>query len=319
MTLDGLFREFQYQIDTDKFLKIVFHAPQADTNAPQFDVAVVPYPKEIAEDDVTAEITREHPSLIGAFEAAGENLQLPLELATIFGGEVDFNSDLQRGDRIAVLFDRVTRDGEQAGYGDVYGAVLQNSGRRFTAVRFLAPDGTAAWYDERGQSLKRQFLKSPLPFEPRITSKFSFHRLHPIYGTERAHLGVDYGAPAGTPVMAVAAGAVIKADWSGDAGRMVTIKHAGGYETSYLHLSAFGPGIHAGAHVTQGQLIGRVGATGAATGPHLDYRIKKNGIHVNPQTEISRMPAGTPISADLMPAFTKERDRVLAELSKNKR
>jgi len=312
-TLDGLFREFQYEIDAERLLRIVFR-DRGNDGQPEFDATVVPRPKEVVLDTAEAEITREHPSLVGAFEAAGENLQLPLELAAVFGGEVDFNSELQRGDKIDVLFQRVTSDGEPAGYGDVQAAVLATGGRRLTAIRFMGADGKAAWYDDRGRSMTRQFLKSPLPFEPRITSRFSMHRLHPIYGTERAHLGVDYAAPVGTSVVSAAAGTVIAADWRGEAGRMVTIRHGGGYETSYLHLSAFAPGIHAGVHVAQGQLIGRVGATGAATGPHLDYRIKKNGVHVNPQLELSRMPPGDPIAASAMPAFVKARDAALHDL-----
>ena len=169
---------------------------------------------------------------------------------------------------------------------------------------------------EAGRSLKRQFLRSPLPFEPRITSGFSYRRLHPVYGGYRAHLGVDYAAPIGTAVISVAAGTVVAAGWSGDAGRMVAVRHAGGYETAYLHLSSFAPGIRPGAHVTQGQWLGRVGSSGAATGPHLDYRVKKDGVSVNPILELSRMPAGEPIAPALMAAFAEERDRVLHQLKK---
>lgn len=314
-TLDGLFREFQYQIDAERFLRIVFHDRRTE-GQPQFDAAVLPYPKVVTVDAVTAEITREHSSLVGAFDAIGENLQLPLELAAIFGGEVDFNSELQQGDRATVLIERVTHDGEPAGYGDIQGAVLANAGRRLTAVRFIGADGKPAWYDEAGRSVKRQFLRSPLPFEPRITSGFSYRRLHPVYGGYRAHLGVDYAAPIGTAVISVGAGTVVAAGWSGDAGRMVAVRHAGGYETAYLHLSSFAPGIRPGAHVTQGQSLGRVGSTGAATGPHLDYRVKKDGVPVNPILELSRMPAGEPIAPALMAAFAQERDRVLQQLKK---
>jgi murein DD-endopeptidase MepM/ murein hydrolase activator NlpD len=139
--------------------------------------------------------------------------------------------------------------------------------------------------------------------------------VHPIYGDRRPHLGVDYGAPAGTSVVAVASGVVESADWAGDAGRMVVLRHASGYETLYLHLSAFAPGLHPGMRVDQGTLIGRVGQTGAATAPHLDYRIKKNGVYVNPVAELARMPKGDPISAGAQPAFQAARDRVLQELA----
>jgi murein DD-endopeptidase MepM/ murein hydrolase activator NlpD len=313
-TLDGVFRGFQYDIDADRFLSVVFR-PSATPEAPDFDAEVVAYPKEMVTDVISAEITRERSSLSASLDAQHESVQLALLLADVFGGEVDFNSDLQRGDRIDVLFERIKRNGEVIGYGDIEGAVLHNAGKQVTAIRFAGDAGKPAWYDEQGRSLRRQFLHSPLPFEPQITSGYSKSRLHPIYGDYRAHLGVDYGAPAGTRVVAVAAGTVESAEWAGDGGRMVVIRHAGGYETLYLHLSSFAAGIRPGARVAQGDTIGRVGMTGAATAPHLDYRIRKNGVYVNPTAEISRMPKGAPIPAGQMDAFSRERERVLAALS----
>lgn len=313
-SLDGLFREFRYEIDADRLLRVVTRA--GATGEPRFDVEVVAIPKELTPAAMSAEITRERPSLIAAFDALGENVQLALQLAEILGGEIDFNSDLQPGDRLNVLFERALRDSEFAGYGQVEAVVLVNEGRRITGVRFAGPDGKSDWYDEEGRSLKRQFLRSPLPFEPRITSGFSYRRLHPVHGGYRAHPGIDYGAPYGSRVVAVASGLVLSADWSGEAGRTVRIRHAGGYETLYLHLSAFASGIRAGARVSQGDLIGRVGASGTATGAHLDYRIKKNGVYVNPLVELSRMPKGNPIPAESLDAFASQRDRVLGELDK---
>jgi murein DD-endopeptidase MepM/ murein hydrolase activator NlpD len=213
-----------------------------------------------------------------------------------------------------VSFERVVRDGQFAGYGDVLAATLHNQGRTLTAIRYPGPDGKPAWYDEHGRSLKRQFLRSPLPFDPQITSGFSQSRLHPIYGDYRAHLGVDYAAPYGTAVIAVAAGVVEVAEMAGDAGRMIQLRHAGGYETAYLHLSAFAPGIQPGVHVEQGQVIGRVGQSGAATGPHLDFRFKKDGVYVNPVLEARKLPPGEPIARDVFDAFARQRDRVFAGL-----
>lgn len=308
-TFDGLFREFQYEINTDRLLRVVVRPPDNS-----FDATVVDIPREYDLDAVSATITAEHNSLIRAFAAFGENIQLPLQLAEIFGGEVDFNSDLQRGDRIDVLFDRAVRHGAFVGYGDVRAAVLEQGGRRITAFRFTGSDDRPQWYDEDGRSLRRQFLKSPLPFDPRVTSRFSTNRFHPVHGTRRPHLGVDYGAPYGTPVKAVAAGVVEVAGWSGEAGRMVRIRHTGGYETAYLHLSSFGPGIRPGARVDQGQLIGRVGQTGTATGPHLDYRIVKHGVYVNPLAELSQMPVGEPLPPEAVATFAAERDILMTQL-----
>ena len=312
-SLEGLFREFRYQIDTDRLLRVVMTAAESGA-APAFDATVVTLPKELQLTAIAAVIGRESPSLVGSLEAVGQNIQLALELAEIFGGEVDFNSDLQNGDRIEVLFERAMREGEFIGYGDIKAAVLENDGRRITAIRFAGPDGKPGWHDEQGRSLKRQFLQSPLPFEPRVTSRFSYRRLHPVHGSTRAHLGVDYGAPSGTPVRAVASGTIEVAGWSGEAGRMVRIRHSGGYQTAYLHLSAFASGIRPGIRVDQGQLIGRVGESGTATGPHLDYRIIKNGTYVNPLMELKRMPQGEPIGPDSREAFERMRDEVLGEL-----
>jgi murein DD-endopeptidase MepM/ murein hydrolase activator NlpD len=236
-------------------------------------------------------------------------------MANIFGGEIDFNSDLQPGDSFEVLFDRAVRHGEFVGYGEVRAAVFVNEGRRLTAVRATGSDGKPAWYDVDGRSLRRQFLKSPLPFDPRVTSRFSYRRRHPVHGSYRAHLGVDYGAAYGTRVQAVASGVVDFVGSSGEAGRMVRIRHAGGYQTAYLHLSSFAPGLRAGARVSQGDFIGRVGATGTATGPHLDYRILKNGTYVDPLAELRKMPKGEPIAPDQLPAFRALRDQRMTQMA----
>jgi murein DD-endopeptidase MepM/ murein hydrolase activator NlpD len=312
--LDGLFREFRLDIDADNLLRVVFHHQRGDIAA-EFDVEVVPVPKEYELDAVGVALSAEHSSLIEAFNAEGENLQLPLRLSEVFGGDVDFNSDLQRGDEAEVLFDRATRAGEFVGYGDIRAAVLALGTRRLTAIRFEGADGSPGFYDENGRSLKRQFRRSPLDFNPRVTSGFSYNRFHPVHGTARPHLGVDFGAPLGTPVYAVASGVVESAEWSGEAGRMVRIRHAGGYETAYLHLSSIGPGIRPGVRVDQSQLIGRVGQTGTATGPHLDYRVIRNGRYVNPIAEMARMPPGEPIPADRLDAFRLLRDQTLSDLA----
>jgi murein DD-endopeptidase MepM/ murein hydrolase activator NlpD len=313
-TMDGLFREFRYEIDADSFLRVAIRRTGDSNEA--IDVAVLPLPKEYELSAAVAEITREQNSLVGAFESMGENVQLPLQVAQIFSGEVDFNADLQLGDRVDVLFDRATREGEFIGYGDVRAAVLQVGARRLTAFRFVRPDGKVDWYDAEGKSLRRQFLRSPFSFNPRVTSGFSYNRFHPVHRTRRPHLGVDYGAPYGTPVLAVANGVVEFAGWSGEAGRMVRIRHAGGYKTAYLHLSSFGPGVRVGARVDQGTTIGRVGQTGTATGPHLDYRILKNNVYVNPIAELRRMPTGgEPLAADLLPEFSRQRDEMLRQFT----
>jgi murein DD-endopeptidase MepM/ murein hydrolase activator NlpD len=313
--LDGRFRELQYRIDAGRLLRASM-SPGRDGTPPEFTAEVVPYPRSVVVGAVSTEITRERSSIVTAIGGTGQTVQLALLVADVFGGLVDFNADLQPGDHLDVLFERVRENDEFVGYGDVQAAVLLNKGRRLTAIRYQVADGKPDWYDEQGRSLKRQFLRSPLRLDPdpRVTSRFSYNRLNPVNGGYRAHLGVDYGAAYGAPVIAVASGTVQIAGWAGEAGRLVEIRHAGGYETEYLHLSSFAPGIHPGAHVDQGQLIGHVGSSGTATGPHLDYRIRKRGTYVNPLIELSRMPAGEPIPADRADAFAHERDRVLEDL-----
>jgi murein DD-endopeptidase MepM/ murein hydrolase activator NlpD len=310
-TLDGVFLEFLYRIDPDRILRVAARHAPAET--PAFHATIVDIPRRVETMATTVEITRDQPSLVAALDAAGEDIELGLVLADILGGEIDFNTELQPGDTIEVLFDRIIREDESRGYGDIKAAVMVNSGRPISAIRFPGADGQPGYYDRDGRSLKRQFLRSPLAFS-RVTSGFSRSRMHPIHGTARAHLGVDYGAPTGTPVRAVASGTVDFAGWNGEAGRMVRLRHAGGYQTLYLHLSAFGSGIRVGARVRQEDIIGRVGMTGSATGPHLDYRIIKNGVYVNPIAELNRMPKGEPLAASALPEFARVRDAVLEEL-----
>lgn len=307
-TLDGVFREFRYEIDADRVLS-VHPAPGASA----FTAEVITMPKEIQIDALVVEIGKGQ-SLVGVLESQGENVQLALALADIYGGEVDFNADLQPGDRLECLFERATRHGEFVGYGRVTAAVLENGGRRIQAVLFPDAGGSPAYYDEEGRSLKRQFLKSPLPFDPRITSRFSRSRLHPVHGDYRAHLGVDLAAPYGTSVKTVASGVVDFVGTFGEAGRMVRVRHGGGYQTAYLHLSAYAPGIRVGSRVAQGDVIGRVGSSGTTTGPHLDYRIIRNGAYVDPIAELKKMPKGEAIAAGRLPAFTAVRDEALSQL-----
>ena len=313
LSLDGLLREFIYEIDADRFLRIA----SADRARPAvLGAEIVPFEKHMAIAAIDARIDADRSSLIGAIAGSGETIQLALDLADIFSGQVDFNTDLQPGDSFKVLFEKFTREGEFSDYGAVLGAAITVDGRRLQAFRWSDPaTGKAAYYDENGRSLKRFFLKSPLKFEPRVTSRFSMRRFHPVDKVYRPHLGVDYGAPTGASVVAVAHGVVVSARYSGAGGNTVRLKHAGGFETYYLHLSSFGPGIRAGARVAQGQLVGRVGSTGSATGPHLDYRLKRGGAFVNPVSIHARQAPGQPIPASHLARFTASRDDLLARLT----
>ena len=308
--LGGLLREFHYRVDDDQFLRVA----GLDSSTSDFEAVLVPYTKERGLVALRGAIDADSSSLVAAVNEAGENVLLAMELAEVFAGEVDFNSGVQRGDEFQVLYETVHREGEFAGYGPVFAAEFVNEGRRFRAFRFEVPGEVPGYYDEQGRSLKRFFLRSPLKFNPQITSGFSRRRLHPILRTYRPHWGVDYRAPTGSPVVTVANGVVVSAGMSGGSGRMVRIRHANGYETYYLHLSAIAKGIRRGARVAQGSLIGRVGSTGLATAPHLDYRVKKNGVWVNPATEHRNMPPGEPVPAAYLAAFEATRELALSRL-----
>ena len=223
-------------------------------------------------------------SLFEAVEALGESPQLVIELAEIFSSDFDFTADSRSGDRFRLLVEKRYAGEQFVDYGQVLVAQYLSDGRILTGVGFEPAGGRTAYYDLEGRSLRKTFLKSPLAFT-RITSGFTYARPHPVLGGVRPHLAVDYAAPVGTPVQAVASGTVLLAGWNGGNGIQVHLRHHAGYETLYNHLSRLGPGVRRGARVDQRQVIGYVGSTGLSTGPHLDYRVKKNGRFVNPLSE----------------------------------
>lgn len=305
---DGRVRRFEYEIDLDRRLIV------RRTDDASFAAEIAAIPKTLTEVVVEGAISRETPSLTQAFEAAGERIELALALADVFSGELDFNNDLQPGDTFRLVVQRATREGGAfAGYGPVLAAEYVTDGRSLQAVRFTPPDGKPGYYDLDGRSLTRFFLKSPLKFEPRVTSGFSRARRHPVLNYTRAHNGVDYSAPHGAPVGSVAAGVVTFSGWTRGGGRTVKVRHAGGYESEYLHLSA--TSVRTGARVGQGEIVGRVGATGLVTGTHLHYGLKRNGAYVNPVREHLNMPPGEPIAAPHRVLFDAERQRVFGVLS----
>ena len=251
-------------------------------------------------------------SLFGAVEAAGEHDQLALELASIFGWDLDFYTDPRQGDTFRVLVDENFLNGKFSGYGQVVAAEYVNAGSVFDALRFHDAFGQLAYYRPDGHPMKKAFLRSPLKFAAPITSGFSQHRFHPILKTYRAHLGTDFGAPIGTPVQTIGSGTVTRAGRFGGDGNMVQIQHTGGYQTLYLHLSRIL--VHVGERVAQGERIGLVGMTGLATGPHLDFRIEHNGTFENFEVVRKRLPPAEPVAASLMPQFSALRAELLPKL-----
>ena len=218
-------------------------------------------------------------SLYNCVVDAGGSPMLVNELADVYAWVIDFFG-LQRGDAFKVIYERFEVNGEDAGMGKILGAWFRHEGKGFYAIQYDQGEGVE-YFDEVGNSLRKTFLKAPLRFS-RISSRFSYSRLHPVLKIRRPHTGVDYAAPTGTPVVAVGDGTVIMVGYKGGGGNTVKIRHNSNYTTGYMHLSRYGKGIKKGVKVKQGQVIGYVGKTGLATGPHLDFRFWKNGRAVDP-------------------------------------
>jgi murein DD-endopeptidase MepM/ murein hydrolase activator NlpD len=253
-------------------------------------------------------------SLFEAVEALGESPQLVLDLAEIFSSDFDFTADTRTGDRFRLLVEKRYAGEQFVDYGQILVAQYLSDGDVLTGVGFEPGGGRQAYYDLKGRSLKKTFLKSPLEFT-RITSGFTYRRPHPILGGVRPHLAVDYGAPTGTPVRAVADGTVLGAGWNGGNGIQVHLRHHAGFETMYNHLSRLGPGVRRGARVDQRQVIGYVGSTGLSTGPHLDYRVKKNGSFVNPLSE--KFLPGQPLEGAEHGRFLKDARALVRQLEQS--
>ena len=235
--------------------------------------------------------------------------QLAISLSEIYAWSIDF-FHLQKGDYFKVIFDEKYVEGKQIGIGKIKGAHFNHEGKDFYAVNY-EQDSISGFYDENAKSLRSAFLKAPLAFR-RISSKFNRARFHPVLKRRRPHLGTDYAAATGTPIWAIGNGVVVNARYGRGTGNYVEIKHNGTYTTRYLHMSKFGAGIKAGVHVTQGQVIGYVGSTGLATGPHLHYEMIKNGKHTDAMKE--ELPHGDPIEAECMEAYKIYRDQILGKL-----
>jgi len=251
-------------------------------------------------------------SLYEAMKNEGLNNELIMKFADIFSWEIDFLTDPRKGDEFQLIWERyVDKNGKVLMDGKIVAAQYINRGKKHTAIHYSDPQGKGGYYTPEGKSLRKAFLRSPLHYR-RISSYFSYRRFHPILKIYRPHLGIDYAAPTGTPVSTVADGTVIFVGWRGGYGRCVRIKHPGGYITSYGHLSRFARGIKKGKKVVQGQVIGYVGATGLATGPHLDFRITKNGRYLNFLK--LKLPRASSVNSKYLQDFYKIRDFYVANL-----
>lgn len=249
-------------------------------------------------------------SLFAAGEKAGLSETMVLKLADVFKYDIDFIKDLKRGDRFTVVYDDIYRDGKYSGAGNIIAAEFLNNGHRYTAYRFKQSDGEVAYYSEDGRPLRKALLRTPVSFT-RISSTFGM-RKDPVLGFTRLHKGVDYAAPTGTPIHAAGDGVITIRGWVHGFGNFIAIRNTPKYTTEYGHMSRFASGLHVGSHVTQGEVIGYVGQTGFATGPHLHYQVMVDGKAENPLTVT--MPKPQPLSGKLMAEFKTQAAPMIARI-----
>lgn len=298
-TEDGKLRTFSYAIDELRTLRVSKRAGglHSDISSRQYEVRT----------GVAAGVIES--SLFETIDAIGERDELAMELSEIFAWDIDFNTSIHRGDTFRVVVEKFYLDGELRRYGKILAAEFVNSGRSLRAVRFEGADGNAAYYEPSGEPLKKAFLKSPLRFT-RVSSGFSSGRFHPVLHVTRAHNGTDLAATYGTPVRAIGHGTVITAAFQGGYGKLVAVRHANGYTSYYGHLSKIL--VKAGQRVTQSDLVGLVGATGLATGPHLHYGIMRNGAWADPMRIQS--PPAEPLRSEDRAAFELAAGKALSLL-----
>ncbi len=251
-------------------------------------------------------------SLFLTIQKTGFSGTLAMNLANIFGWDIDFALDIRDGDSFHVVFEEHYLDGRKIRDGDIISAQFTNRGNTFTAIRYTNDKGETEYYTPDGLAVRKQFLRTPVDFA-RITSKFNLSRYHPILHKIRAHKGVDYAAKTGTPVKASGSGKIEFCGRKGGYGNTIVIDHGNTYSTLYAHLNKFAPGIHSGKRIKQGQIIGYVGSSGLATGPHLHYEFRINGVHKNPLTV--KVAYSQPINADEKPQFKAHVEKVIAQLN----
>ncbi len=300
-TVDGQFDSFTYEIDPEEQLVI-------RREGKEIEVKRVPIVYDIRTELVRGKVES---SLFEAVTDAGETSELATSLADIFAWDIDFLRDLRRGDTFSALVEKRFREGKPAGYGRVLAAEFRNNGELFRAFYYQDGERPASYYDQDGRSVRKAFLKAPLSFS-RISSGFTFKRLHPITKTWKSHPAIDYAAPTGTPIKTVGDGTITRIGYTKGNGNFIEVRHNGTYKTIYLHMNRFAKGMKKGKRLAQGQIIGYVGETGLATGPHLCFRMYRNGSPVNPYQV--KAPASKPISKAQLSEFKRHARSLVAQL-----
>ncbi|MHA6639900.1 peptidoglycan DD-metalloendopeptidase family protein [Stutzerimonas frequens] len=254
-------------------------------------------------------------SLFLAARRAGLSHNLTMDLANVFGYDIDFALDIRKGDSFEVLYEEKTVDGERVGTGNILAARFTNRGKTYSAVRYTNKDGATSYYNADGTSMRKAFIRTPVDFA-RISSRFSNGRKHPILNKIRAHKGVDYAAPRGTPIKSAGDGKVLLAGRKGGYGNTVIIQHGQRYRTLYAHMQGFAKGVRNGSSVKQGQIIGYIGTTGLSTGPHLHYEFQVDGVHVDPLG--LKLPMADPIAKNEKQRFMQLSQPLMARMDEEK-
>jgi len=296
--------KFIYHIDLDQYLETVAlknvtsvsNDTAATPQAPRFNSRIVTIPYQVKKEFIHADIQE---SLFAAILKTGEKAELADLMASLFEYDVDFNRDIRKDDSFAIMVEKMYLNDRFVRYGNIIAAEFTNQGNTIKLIRYTDPEGNTAYYHPDGRSVRKMFLRCPLPFM-RVTSGYG-NRRHPVLGFSARHYGTDFAAPIGTKVRATASGSVVSAGYDAQKGRFVIIQHNNRYATNYYHLSGIKKGIKRGIKVEQSQLIGYVGNTGLSTGAHLHYGMKKNGRFINPMRLNS--PSQSPVSHKYMAAF----------------
>ncbi|WPP00394.1 peptidoglycan DD-metalloendopeptidase family protein [Pseudomonas sp. HR96] len=254
-------------------------------------------------------------SLSLAAQRAGLSHAQTMDLTSVFGYDVDFAQDIHPGDEFDVIYEQRVLNGKVIGTGSILSARFTSRGKTYTAVRYTNRQGNSTYYSAEGNSLRKAFIRTPVDYA-RISSRFSLERKHPILNKIRAHKGVDYAAPRGTPIKATGDGKVMLAGRNGGYGNTVIIQHGKTYRTLYGHMQGFAKGIHTGSSVKQGQVIGYIGTTGLSTGPHLHYEFQVNGVHVDPLGQ--KLPMADPIAKNEKSRFLQQSQPLMARMEKEK-
>ncbi|HEY5672246.1 MAG TPA: peptidoglycan DD-metalloendopeptidase family protein [Malonomonas sp.] len=304
-TTDGEFDSFIYEIDSEELLVI-----SRETEETRMERVPIIY-------DVKTEMVQGtiKSSLFDAVTEIGEEPELAISLADIFAWDIDFILDLRVGDTFQALVEKRFREGKPAGYGKILAAEFINRKKTFNAVLYQDGDQRASYYDETGENVRKAFLKAPLSFS-RISSGFSMKRFHPITNTWKSHPAIDYAAAPGTPIKTVGDGSITRIGYTKGNGNFIEVRHSNGYTTLYLHMKGFARGMQKGKRLSQGQVIGYVGSTGLATGPHLCFRMRKDGNPINPYKV--KVPAAKAVAKAQLADFKAKAAPLLARFEESR-